>query len=337
MRVRPTLSRDLAVVLAACWVSASLAQPASPTCALTDRACVDENYSRVCFEKGAAPESCGAWLRPFELSPSLDVRNAVAGTYLLAADHWQSKEPQPWLKDRAAALIHGILEQDPANAEALLGLASLAPTNEEHVALLRRVVAVDPSPWNLESLARALAQDESNLAESAALLERAYEAAMQRQPGQYAWRFARNAVSEYEWAHLPNRAARLRKRFEHDVDLDAKVAETAGAETVEPARLNRVLGELCAELIVRMLGGGHCLAGIEHVVDAADRVAADTVKARLAKSASDAMFLTAQTAGDELTLADPAWRSRFESTLRRYFGPESAQRMREQMTEITVE
>jgi hypothetical protein len=81
----------------------------------------------------------------------------------------------------------------------------------------------------------------------------------------------------------------------------------------------------------------HCLAGIDHVVDAADRAAVDTVKARLAQSASDAMFLAAQTAGDVLSDADPSWRSRFESALQRYFGPASAQRMREQMTELTVE
>jgi tetratricopeptide (TPR) repeat protein len=304
---------------------------------LTDRACVDENYSSVCFENGATPESCGAWLRPFELSPSLDVRNAVAGTYLLVADDWQPRDPQPWLKDRAAALIHGILEQDPTNAEALLGLALLAPTNDERVALLRRVVAVDPSPSNLESLARTLSQDQGNLRESAALLERAYEAAMQRAPGPYAWRFARDAVFEYEWAGLPKRAARLRARFERDLKLDAKVAETANAEAVEPARLNSILGDICAEIILRMLGGNRCLAGIEHVVDAADRVTVGSVKARLVKSASDAMFLAAQTGGDVLVLADPAWRDRFVSTLQRYFGSEPADRMRHTLTEITVE
>jgi hypothetical protein len=306
-------------------------------CALTDRACIDENYSSMCFEKDARPESCVAWLRPFERSPSIDVRNSIADIYLLVADSWQSRDPQPQLKDRAAALIHGILEQDPMNGEALLGLANLAPTNEERVALLRRVVAVDPSPWNLESLSRALSQNEANLAESAALLERAYEVAMQQQPGPYAWRFARNAAFEYEWAELPKRAAQLRARFEHDVDLDAKVAEIAQAEAVDPARLNRVLGEICSELIVSMLGASHCLAGIEHVVDAADRVSATSVKRQLAKSASDAMFLAAETAGDDLTVADLAWRDRFESTLQRYFGAESADRMRHTVTEIIVE
>lgn len=337
MRVRPALSRGLAVALAACCVSTALAQPASPKCALTDRACVDRNYSRVCFEKDSTPESCGAWLRPFELSPSVDVRNAVAGTYLLAADYWQSRGPQPAFRDRAASLIHGILEQDPANAEALLGLALLAPTNDEHLALMRRVVAVDPSPSSLESLSHALTQSEGNLAESAALLERAYEVAMQRQPGPYAWRFARNAVFEYEAADLPNRAAQLRKRFERDVDLDAKVAETAHAEGVEPARLNGVLSEICAELVLRMLGANRCLAGIEHVVDAADRAGVGTDKTRLAKNASDAMFLAAQTAGDALSVADPGWRDRFESTLQRYFGAEAADRMRHTLTEISVE
>jgi hypothetical protein len=188
----------------------------------------------------------------------------------------------------------------------------------------------------LKSLSRELAHNEANLAESAALLERGYEAAMQRSGGPYAWRFARDAVSEYEWAGLPHRAGRLRKRFERDLGLHAELAGIVHAEAVEPARLNDVLGELCAELILRMLGAERCLAGIDHVVAAAD-AAPDKDKARLAKSASDAMFLAASTAGDVLSDADPSWRSRFEGTLRRYFGSESAVRMREQMTEITVE
>jgi hypothetical protein len=84
-----------------------------------------------------------------------------------------------------------------------------------------------------------------------------------------------------------------------------------------------------------MLGASRCLAGIAHIVDAADRAAASG-KARLAKSASDAMFLAART-GDVLSRADPAWRGRFESTLRRYFGAESAARMHKALTIATVE
>jgi hypothetical protein len=226
---------------------------------------------------------------------------------------------------------------DRTNVGALLSSATIAPTIEERVAALRRVVAVDPSPMHLEFLADALSRSEDGNVEAAALLERAYEAAMQRQPGPYAWRFARNAVFEYESLDLPSRAAQLRRRFEHDVELDAKVAEISHAEAVEPTRLNSILGDLCAEIVVRMLGGSHCLAGIEHVVDAADRIAVGADKARLAKAASDAMFAAAQAGSDELTVADPAWRDRFESTLQRYFGAESADRMRGTVTELTVE
>ena len=131
MRVRPTLLLALALPWLATWDGTCHSQPAAPTCALTDRACVDENYSRMCFDKDATPSSCGTWLRPFERSPDTGVRNSVAGIYLIAEGHWQASDPQPWFKERAAALIHGILEEDPENAEALFGLALLAPTNEE--------------------------------------------------------------------------------------------------------------------------------------------------------------------------------------------------------------
>jgi hypothetical protein len=143
-------------------------------------------------------------------------------------------------------------------------------------------------------------------------------------------------VFEYEAAGLPERAAQLRARFERDLELDAKVAETADAETVESSRLSSIFGDLCAELIVRMLGGSRCLAGIDHVVTAAARAAVESVKARLAKSASDAMFLAART-GDVLSEADFEWRSRFESDLRRYFGTAAANRMRDAETVLTIE
>jgi len=337
MRVRPTFSRDLAAALLACCVGCCLAQPALPTCALADRVCVDENYSSVCFEKGATPESCSTWLRPFELSPDVGVRLSVAGIYLLAEHHWPPTDPELRFGDRAAALFHGILEQDSANVDALSGLASLAPTHDGRVALRRRVVALDPSPQHLQALSFELKQEEGHLAESAALLERAYEAQMQRDGGPYAWRFARDAVFEYEEAGLSHRAARVRHKLERDLDLDAKVRETKHAEALNSARLNGFLEEVCSELIVRLLGATHCLAAIEHVVHAADRAGEDAVKARLAKGVSDAMFLAAQTGGDVLDLADPAWRDRFESTLQRYFGADSAERMRYTATEITVE
>lgn len=160
---------------------------------------------------------------------------------------------------------------------------------------------------------------------------------MQRDSGPYAWRFARDAVFEYEEAGLSHRAARVRHKLERDLDLDAKVRETKHAEALNSARLDGFLDEVCSELIVRLLRATHCLAAIEHVVDAADRVTVGADKTRLAKAASDAMFVAAQTAGDVLSLTDPAWRGRFENTLDRYFGAESADRMRNTETEITVE
>jgi hypothetical protein len=332
VRVPSDVVRNLALPLLVGWGGACFAQHSAPNCALTDLACVEESAERICLVRTPAmPKACVEWLRKFEKSPNPDVRAEVAAVYLQSVDFWRADVPESRFYDRAKKLIHGVLAEDPTNVGALMSLSTIAPTNDERVAALRRVVAVDPSPAHLEFLASAL----TDLAESAALYERGYEAAMQRGGGYYAWRFARLAVFEYYEAGLPDRAAQLRERFERDLGLDAKVAEIAQAEAVEPARLTDVLGELCAELVLRTLGAKHCLAGIDHVVVAAD-AASGNAKARLAQSASDAMFLAART-GDVLSGADASWRGRFESTLRRYSGPEAAQRMHEQLTEITVE
>ena len=336
VRVPSNVLRDLALPLLVGWGGACFAQHSAPYCALTDLACVDESAERICLVRTPAmPKACVEWLRKFEKSPNPDVRAEVAAVYLQSADYWRADVPVSRFYDRAKKLIHGVLAEDPTNVGALMSLSTIAPTNDERVAALRRVVAVDPSPMHLEFLASALDRDPGNLPESATLLERGYEAAMQRGGGYYAWRFERMAVFEYERAGLPDRAAQLRERFERDLGLDAKVAEIAQAEAVEPARLKDVLGELCAELVLRTLGAKHCLAAIDHVVVAADAASGEAM-ARLAQSASDAMFLAART-GDVLSGTDASWRGRFESTLRRYYGPEAAQRMHEQMTEITVE
>jgi hypothetical protein len=63
MRVRPTLLCDLAAPLLVGWISACLAQPAPPECALTDHACVDESYSRMCARSSDISDSAVRRLR----------------------------------------------------------------------------------------------------------------------------------------------------------------------------------------------------------------------------------------------------------------------------------
>ncbi len=262
----------------------------------------------------------------------------AAGIYQLYAGRWQTPgDTQREFRQRSAKLIRDILDEDPMNVDALLGLAGLAETSDERVRRLRQVVAADPTnEGHLEFLSRALSSDESNLLEAAELLEQAYAVQLPRGKGPYTWRFARDAMWEYEWAGFPDRAAELRKRVRQDFGADALLHEAASAETADPERLKSALEGLCLEMSLAVLGPESCLAGIQQVVDAADRAQQPSVAARLAATASDAMFVAASS-GTRLSTADPDWRRRFEMTLERHFGPDAAARMHDAQSLVTVE
>src|SRR5262249_40184279 len=139
------------------WVGACLAQSVPPPrCVLTDRACLEANYPRMCNEGEATPESCIGWLRKIRRSPNPGGRGSVAPIYLNLAGFWGAQNPVPRLQERATELIHDVLETDPSNVGALLSLSSIARTDAERVRALRRVVDIDPSPMHLEFLASAL-------------------------------------------------------------------------------------------------------------------------------------------------------------------------------------
>jgi hypothetical protein len=322
---------------AAC-IGAAHAQTSA--CAPTDLPCVMREYERICFDDAwnLRQDSCLSWLEAIARSPSTDVRSAAAGAYGLLADNPESApELRPLLRDRSAELVRGVLAEDPNHVDALLGLANLAPTPEERVSRLRRVVEADPTVvMHLESLARALGDTDPDNVEAVELYDRAYTLAVTRAKGHYAWRFARNALWGYERAGMPDRAARLRERVAEDFGLAALQLEAQRAETTDAERLDHALSEICSEMALNLFGARPCLASIDHVVAAADAAREANERRRLARSASDAMFLAAQR-GFRLEAVDREWRGKFEAVLERYFGSAAATRMHEALSIVTIE
>ena len=232
----------------------------------------------------------------------------------------------------------------PNNADALLGLANVAETEQERVQRLRDVVAADPDkPLYLDFLARALLPIEGSELEAAALYERAYEAALYEREAQlsrnsagYAWRFARNAIWQYERAGASERAKRLREHVVADYDLPARLDEVADATPENVASLKQSLQDLCGQVAMNVFGAKPCLDGIERAVAATDRARARGNAAVLEQAVSDAMFKAA-VSGRWLDVVDPRWRKGFEAALQRYDGSQAVAHLREVLPEIEIE
>lgn len=217
-------------------------------------------------------------------------------------------------------------------------LVNLAETQEERVRGLRDVVAVAPSPFNLELLARAVDDGtrEGSL-EAGALYERAYEMAMSSRPGDYALRFARFAIFNYEQqAGVVERSERLRARAARDYGVTAMLDATANPTAVDAARLDTILQDLCREKPLAVFGPKPCLEGIDRVVAAADRARAAGEENRFGETLAAAM-ITAASSGWHLDMVDRDWRRRFEAALERHAGADAAARLRDTEAVITVE
>lgn len=172
----------------------------------------------------------------------------------------------PISRTRAAALIAASFVC-AGNA-----LPQTASAHADEVQRLRAAVTADPTnPRAMEFLANALGDTDGGRPEAAAVTERAYELAASRQPGDYALRFARNAIFLYEWAELPDQAQHLRRRVTLDFDVPGLTRTAADAEKAAPEEVARALELLCRELWRNVFGVEPCLAAIEAVERGAAR------------------------------------------------------------------
>ena len=330
-RARLRAASALAAALAC--IGAASAQVTS--CPLTDRACIDQEYPNVCFEadRELRLEPCLEWLHEIEQSPSKDVRSSAAAIYGLISDDPAASQVRAHLDERRAELIRGVLAEDPKHVDALLGFAGLAETNEERVRRFRDVVAVDPSPMHLQFLASALRQIDGGALEAAQVTERAYEVG--RSKNEYSWRFARDAIWQYQWAGAPERAEQLRERAAADFGLAAMLEEAAKPAAADPAGLDRTLQVLCREMTLTVFGARPCLDSIDHLIAAADR--AQVPGTSPLEQTLEAAMTTAAQPGSRLDTADSGWRHRFEAALDRHVGAEAVARLQRVPSLITLE
>ncbi|HEY6924937.1 MAG TPA: hypothetical protein VI653_15790, partial [Steroidobacteraceae bacterium] len=116
-------------------------------CAAQDRTCFEQNHVVACMARSATIESCTRWSAM--LQPLASGNNRLA-LYMLgmadAARAERSTMPAEQKSARAEAVkaYKQLLVADPADAQAILGLALATDDHAERISLLRKGTALAP-------------------------------------------------------------------------------------------------------------------------------------------------------------------------------------------------
>lgn len=149
-------------------------------CSANDERCLQIQYERACRVEDATAATCSSWiaaLKGSSYSSEASIQLSIAASQLALSDLAGGSVSSRDYRTQAIATYRAIIEDHPNNTQARVGLSALTEDIEERVALLRRVVEIDPSyVFGYQSLSAALRRKPDGLAEAAGLMEMAYRA-----------------------------------------------------------------------------------------------------------------------------------------------------------------
>jgi hypothetical protein len=97
---------------------------------------------RACLE-AATIDSCTTWLRSVEQSPDYahpNVQLAAASANLALSNLTGGAAAKTPFREQAANLYSKVIDKDPTNTRALVGLAVVSDSRDEKLTLMRRVL-----------------------------------------------------------------------------------------------------------------------------------------------------------------------------------------------------
>jgi tetratricopeptide (TPR) repeat protein len=284
-------------------------------CGASDVDCFQRDVDQACHTAESTTASCDAALERVAASPArgnLDMRLMVgAGNFALSE---LANEPaaKATYRNRARDAYTSIVSEHPTNASALVGLATLAETSQERIAVLRRALVANPTDLYLyEALSETLSRT-GNSSEAAALTEQAYELESQQEKK---WNLAEVAVLRYEDAGQTPQADAMRNRVRQDYGLKGVSAQLAHPESLDPDQLTSMLTSVCSLPIAYIVGATTCLDSLKTSADLVSRTRDNRVAVKLADGASTAISSSVEIEG-MLNEADPNWRKRFKEMTR---------------------
>ncbi len=313
----------------------SLIAPASPAqsllgCDINDQSCLERMAENQCVLEGATTGSCLAFVEAVEQrleeSYTVSLGSTLAMANLLLAD---ANEPGATVSATNSAYIEAartayeeIVERDPANADALLGLANIARLDgsEDPIARLRSAATASQSPFHMRLLANALRNEvggfEGEL-ESAQIYEKLYD---REEVGPAKWALAENVwvqLTALEMAY-PERVIRplsppFADTVRDDANLNAALQELQVPES-SPQEVSDALELICLGPIAGIFGFDDCIDGIESSVTAALTATDDSDRDALISAAVNGIKSAANW---RLPFARPDWQGVFNDWIDR--------------------
>lgn len=292
------MSRRLAIYLvavAATWVGLANAQSIS-SCPASDLPCIENSFALACRMEESTHETCSAWLRELEASPIAESPNArltAASAYTTLSETSEAPEDSVRFQAEASRILRDLVAENPADVQALLGLARRAPTPEERIAILERIVEVDPSyAFGWEALADAVDDSEkpNDLIQSAQYLENAYNILTDEKK----WYIASDAISRYRRAGSADRAGDFMERVRVDFDLDRKLDQFRDVSHLPPSLRAEMLRSICSAPAINIFGGTSCLDAVGAVVEFVKEAPNTQFALTAAEDSADAMVRAAE-------------------------------------------
>lgn len=179
------IRRSLVVAVASVAGVASLVRAAEPS-VLDERCrtaqCVEDLATERCYSRAASVEGCREFIRSLQSSAHRgrrEYRLTYAASSGALACRIVDDAERDELQREERSTYEQLVQTNPNDAQALMGLAAIARDRQERIALLKRVAAADPTDTiALRTLAMHLAEGtpEEN-AQGLAYMRRAYQAA----------------------------------------------------------------------------------------------------------------------------------------------------------------
>lgn len=275
-RISPTVAA-LAAIAMAVLVPDATARADVLGCDDTDRRCIDDLFSASCAERGSTRETCEALAREAEAAWSTTQATTTGEllglVYYRLAEGTDDEQIERSYREGARAVYLSIVDADEESLAAYQMLSVLDSKDpDQHVAWLRKAVAIQPDSKQIQFLINALLSQgtEEAYIEALDLLQDQYDAAP---PGIAKWQWAssiHNLLSfgalRYDFTVDPGAAAAWRSRVSRESDWDGILATlsspSAHAEDVATAL------ETACQLTI-FFGYEPCLDGIERTVLAA--------------------------------------------------------------------
>ncbi len=165
----------------------------------------------------------------------------------------------------ARTIYRELVERNPADERALLGLSNVERNLVGRIARLRDLADVSPhNPRALESLGLAIGttREPADLIEGAGFLERAY--ALQR--GNKKWNVAADVMRMYDQAGATALADEFSDIVRADFELDMMMDYLLRPASLDRERTDEILQAICYNAALTVFGPDHCIEGIQAVV-----------------------------------------------------------------------